>query len=1053
MSKRADLTPALGLPTESGPCYVVQRIEEEVRSPRERGDLQDQVEKGKALSNPDANKVYSLLRERGPGGMISQLEITPHAQYRMDLRGVTVPELRLALKGFLKKYNDWKSQQAWELRQVEDAIRRGHPIEYEDSKLKLFIAFTMPQRGVARIVTVYWKGVKDPSAPGVCVIPHAHKHGGYRAPVEDWTPQSYRKEPGQTPDNQEKQQVLPEKWVQPNVVPQQSFNGPGPSGTGDQGKSVHKDKARTQGQPGGDHPAPPARTSPVRRPEVTGDDMMDDWDASDEQMANWFDRLTLVHEGSVKGKPYPGADRQREQKGPAKTYSKIRYRRKRVNYKRRMKLWYRKHKRNPRYKKDQWRRNEFPKRFERRPGGGYRRNEDRAKDWRKDQKNKPQKKAGVNIPVFNIESEEWALFVGLTDDAMVILQWDDASTVIDIDQFFEEYVVAEEDFDDLFAEFDDYFEYEEGEDMPLDIDEAISQMERVAFEFKLKYRPQKRQKKQKGRQKWLAKMQHMKNRAKSKRRSRVRYKRLKRLPAFKKQQQIRRQHPERFRRRMASVLTAPEIAFVIGESLDLGYVRSISPMTGLVTFYRASQRDGEMLWDTMESLPVEDFMDSVGFLSEYDEDAMFKLIDVELGMEAWSDELSADGLRGSAALMGVDCDSSEFLSMCEKLTGKTQIDDMDPSEVALVNHNLLYDFVYDGDPGSAGDFPDRDLAKEPDPIDSMLIDPTDGDWFFGQVNLPESARRVAQKWAEMLHQVDGPKVDPDQYYGRADKRKREPEKKPLPLNFPPQVLENPGSAKVIPWNNDDLVNNRAADLDFKKLAPAKQKALFKLVETPEFIRYQRGYTSGNKIVDWLRKNGWPAMTERGLENLLHGLVHMKFAGRTAANLHDIMERTGEDIIDRSRGLSAKLMRVDPKNAVWLFNVPGSKGDYRVRVKANRKGNLRDMHKVDVKVSCSCPFWQWQGPEHHAKVGDYLYGKPVGTASRPDVKDPSGKHGACKHVIAVLNLISTNNWRAPRSKQAAAQYLFDTFPSEEAVSIPDSQVRALAARYLGLKGGE
>lgn len=945
MTKRADLFPALGLPSEQGPCLVVQRIEDKVRSPRLRDDLKNKVEQGVALTNPEAAQVYSPLRERGTG-MFPQIEITRHAQFRMDLRGVTVPEIRLVLQRFQKSYNDWKSRQSGEARHVQEAVRRGHTIEYEDSKLKLFIAFTIPKKGVAHIVTLYWKGVPDPKAPGECILP-LRKQSGYRAPVNEWTTQTYRKDFTNSPDNQEKQQVLPSP---PNSRSKPTgpwnFNGPGPSGTGQDGKSVHKDKARTQAQPGGDHPAPPARTSPVRRPEVTGDLIEEDSEELGE-MAGWFDRLTLMHEGSVRGKPYPGADRQRNQRGRAKTYSKIRYRQQRTQYKRRMKLWHRKNKRNPRYKKDQERRRKFPERYERRPGGGYRRNQDRSKDWRKDQKTKPKKdpkKAGSPIsgwldeyPVVFSEMF-WA---GDAPMVEITSPLKDSSVILTLEEFFEDFVVDEINMDSLIQYLDEFFEYEEEEDMPLDVDDALEQMQRMAFQ--LKYRPKQRQKKQKGRQKWLSRMNHMKSRAKSKRRSRVRYKRLKRLPAFKKQQKIRRQHPERFKRHMASVLTAPEIAFVVGDRLDLGYVRSISPMTGLVSFYRATQRDEGMLWDTVESLPVADFMASVGFLSEYDENAMFQLIDVELGLEAWEDDISEDGLRGSAALMGIDCDSTEFMSMCEKLTGKTQIRDMDPAEVALIDHRVIHQITYDGAPDQAGEFPNRELAKEPDPLDSQLIDPSDGYWFFGQVNLPESASRIAHLWlvrqGELLHDTQGPRMDPDQYFGRADRRKREPEKKPLPLNFPPQVQENPGSAKVIPWNNDSLVNNRAA-------------------------RY-----------------------------------------RVAATLQDIMSRCGEDVIDRSRGLKAKLVQTDPGTALWQFEVPGSKGAYRVRVQAS--SSKLSMGEADVKVSCSCPFWQWQGPEHHAKEGGYLYGRPVGTASKPSAKDPSGKHAACKHVIAVLSHISRN----------------------------------------------
>jgi hypothetical protein len=91
--------------------------------------------------------------------------------------------------------------------------------------------------------------------------------------------------------------------------------------------------------------------------------------------------------------------------------------------------------------------------------------------------------------------------------------------------------------------------------------------------------------------------------------------------------------------------------------------------------------------------------------------------------------------------------------------------------------------------------------------------------------------------------------------------------------------------------------------------------------------------------------------------------------------------------------------------VYSFAVPGSKGEtYTVKVKGVPSGNVRTISKMDLKLSCTCDFWQWQGPEHWAKAGDYLFGKPRGTASRPTEKDPDGRNRLCKHAVAVLDLI-------------------------------------------------
>jgi hypothetical protein len=114
--------------------------------------------------------------------------------------------------------------------------------------------------------------------------------------------------------------------------------------------------------------------------------------------------------------------------------------------------------------------------------------------------------------------------------------------------------------------------------------------------------------------------------------------------------------------------------------------------------------------------------------------------------------------------------------------------------------------------------------------------------------------------------------------------------------------------------------------------------------------------------------------------------------------------------------------VYPKNSMWVFRVKASptpwnikKSEYKVRVKVKKPGRIRDLEKADVHLACECAFWKWQGPEHWAKQGDYLYGKPRGTASVPVIRDPPGTHRLCKHVQAVVSHMRAKGMRvlAPR----------------------------------------
>ena len=178
------------------------------------------------------------------------------------------------------------------------------------------------------------------------------------------------------------------------------------------------------------------------------------------------------------------------------------------------------------------------------------------------------------------------------------------------------------------------------------------------------------------------------------------------------------------------------------------------------------------------------------------------------------------------------------------------------------------------------------------------------------------------------------------------------------------------------------------------------------------------------------------------------------AVRVAMRMSEIRERTSQKVHGESSKVSVNLTRVDPKNLVWLFDVPGSKGKpYRVRVKGSLKGNMTDPNKMDVQLSCSCPFWQWQGPEHWAKQNGYLYGKAKGTASKPQIKDPNSQHWACKHVLAVLDQVQNFQLQGKATpKTASLRLLADTLNNGGGVSPDYTMSIRVAARYLARVGG-
>lgn len=954
--RTADLMPPLGFP--GGPCHVVKRIDEEVRSPGYRDRLTDMVEHGDSLSNPQAAKIYDLEREKG-AGPFRQLLIGPHAQYRMDLRGVTVPEVRLALKSFGKQYSDWKSQGDFRAKRIAEQLAHQEAINWSDPKLKLTIVFRQDGRLACKLITAYWTGQPDPPPPGKCLIGYT-VGPGLNTFVTEINPSRVH-----NPNHDYPLPSIP--WTRTKDTGKPSYTGvPSEQSESPSGRTV-TDMSRTPGEEGKPHNDPPARTAPKRRQEV---------------------------QGGMSGPPFPGVNRQRDQKGPAKLYYQKRYRRKKTEMKRRMKIWYQKNKNKARFKLDKKRRRERPEKFERRPGGGYVRNKDRAKDWRA-------KQASEGLTFWSPDDDMAGTVLGFDPTSYLIyfMLEDGTEDTCPLEEFLSDFAV---------------FDAENG------ADDLLFDLVEQSFEGKVAYqvrqRPQRRQRRNRGKDRLRSRKNYRKNKNKYKLRARRRYKKNKNKPAFKKQQKIRRKHPERFKRRNAEVLTAPEIAFVIGPRFDLGYVRNVSPMTGMVTFQRNYPTDVKY-----ESLPAHIFLNSVVFLSEEDIEAMFELVDVEAGEEAYKG-MDVESVRATAEQEGVNCDSDEFRAECVALVGTPSLDEMTSEQLELVDQAVVSRMVFD-------DPEDQDRTPAPDALDHLLIDPSDTDYIFGVVNHVESSK-VASAWvrrqASFFYEKQEPQ-DPDNWYDRGTGRKKtkeemEKDNKPSFSMLPTQnsTINEPGASKVIPWNSGTM-NKQGG------LVSQYQALLQKLLKTPLWRQYAAQMKGAGDIVRWFRQQGAKAFSLDDWNALQREITGFPpaLSMRSAALISDIEAKCEPALFEKAKGLTPRLARVDMKNGVWLFNVKSSSGkkSYRVRVKAIRHGNVKDMNKLHVKLSCSCPYWRWQGPEFHAKQDIFQYGKFQGTASPPDIRDPKRVHAACKHMLSALQLVKGWKLRGGMDKRGS-RYLAD-----------------------------
>jgi len=131
---------------------------------------------------------------------------------------------------------------------------------------------------------------------------------------------------------------------------------------------------------------------------------------------------------------------------------------------------------------------------------------------------------------------------------------------------------------------------------------------------------------------------------------------------------------------------------------------------------------------------------------------------------------------------------------------------------------------------------------------------------------------------------------------------------------------------------------------------------------------------------------------------------------TAARIGEIEKNLSKITQDRARRCKVTLKRADIGNLRWIFAVDSGSGPKLVRLKAARPSRVVKLTKMDLRFSCSCPAWRWQGPEFHAKQDGFLDGSPRGTASTPDITDPGRENRVCKHVAAVLDFV--RGWEVP-----------------------------------------
>jgi len=122
------------------------------------------VEMGKPIPNDQASKIYDVEVEEGPSKLIQKIRLTSHSQYRMDLRGISVEDLKKYMVAFNKAFFDGKSTQSIDYRIWSEAMAWGEAIKWTAKKMSDLTVVFQVKEGVASVVTAYFKVDDRPRA-------------------------------------------------------------------------------------------------------------------------------------------------------------------------------------------------------------------------------------------------------------------------------------------------------------------------------------------------------------------------------------------------------------------------------------------------------------------------------------------------------------------------------------------------------------------------------------------------------------------------------------------------------------------------------------------------------------------------------------------------------------------------------------------------------------------------------------------------------------------------------------------------------------------------
>ena len=136
------------------------------------------------------------------------------------------------------------------------------------------------------------------------------------------------------------------------------------------------------------------------------------------------------------------------------------------------------------------------------------------------------------------------------------------------------------------------------------------------------------------------------------------------------------------------------------------------------------------------------------------------------------------------------------------------------------------------------------------------------------------------------------------------------------------------------------------------------------------------------------------------------------------------------------GVNVRVFRNSPREGRWTFKThsgprpaAAKEWPYTTTFEFIPQGKIRQVNKLHLRTSCTCPSWLWWGAQFNAKMNDYLYGPIIPKFTAPDIRDKSRKFLACKHILACIPYLKGTGQRGKISPEGFTLHMIDV-PKEK-----------------------